>query len=117
MNLRNALARLEGAFAARIRRGITVGGLTLRAGDTDRTAFAQLLVMLGEAERLNALPGETTITDIHGVPHVLPTPQIRALLVTYGSIYHGIWLQRVQMENAIRAAADDAARAAVPVNF
>ena len=56
MNLHSALARLEGTFAARIRKGIAVGDITLRAADSDRTAFTQLLTMLNEAERLDMLP-------------------------------------------------------------
>ena len=117
MNLRSAIARIEGAFAARIRQGITIGGITLRAADSDRTAFTQLLTMLNEAERLGMLPPTTTIADKDGVPHELPTAQVRAMLVQYGSIYQALWIQRVSLENAVKAAADDAARAAIPITF
>jgi hypothetical protein len=117
MNLRSAIARIEGAFAARIRQGITIGGVTLRAADSDRTAFTQLLTMLNEAERLDMLPPTTTIADKSGVPHELPTAQVRAILVQYGGVYQTIWLQRVGLENAVKVAADDAARAAIPITF
>lgn len=117
MILRNALARIEGAFAARIRQGITVEGVTLRAADSDRTAFTQLLTMLNEAERLGMLPPVTTITDKDGVPHELPTAQVRAMLVQYGGVYQSLWLRRVGLENAVKTAADDTARAAIPITF
>jgi hypothetical protein len=117
MNLRSAIARIEGAFAARIRQGITIGGVTLRAADSDRTAFTQLLTMLNEAERLGMLPPTTTIADKNGVPHELPTAQVRAMLVQYGGIYQTLWIHRVGLENAVKAAADDAARAAIPITF
>ena len=117
MNLRSAIARIEGAFAARIRQGITIGGVTLRAADSDRTAFTQLLTMLNEAERLGMLPPTTTIADKDGVPHELPTAQVRALLVQYGGIYQTLWIHRVSLENAVKAAADDAARATIPITF
>jgi hypothetical protein len=117
MNLHSALARIEGAFAARIRQGITIGGVTLRAADTDRTAFTQLLTMLNEAERVGMLPPTTTIADKDGVPHELPTAQVRAMLVQYGGIYQTLWLQKVGLENAVKAAADDTARAAIPITF
>ena len=117
MNLRSALARIDGAFAARIRRGITVAGITLRAADSDRTAFTQLLTMLNEAERLKMLPAQTAIADRDGQPHTLPTDQVRALLVQYGGIYQALWLQRVNLENAVKSAADDTARAAIEIQF
>lgn len=117
MNLHSAIARIEGAFAARIRQGITIGGVTLRAADTDRTAFTQLLTMLNEAERVGMLPPTTTITDKDGVPHELPTAQVRALLVQYGAAYQALWLQKVEMEGEVKAADDDTARAAIPITF
>ena len=117
MNIRSALARIEGAFAARIRKGIAVAGVTLRAADSDRSAFTQLLTMLNEAERLGVLPPTTTIADRDGVPHGLPTALVRGMLVEYGGAYQALWLRRVGLENAVRAAADDAARAAIPVDF
>lgn len=117
MNLHSALARLEGSFAARIRKGVTVGDITLRAADSDRTAFTQLLTMLNEAERLEMLPATTTITDRDGTAHELPTSQVRAMLVQYGGIYQSLWVQKVSLENSIKAAADDAARAAIPIQF
>ncbi|RYD62456.1 MAG: hypothetical protein EOP83_14540 [Verrucomicrobiaceae bacterium] len=117
MNLHSALARLEGTFAARIRKGISVDGITLRAADSDRTAFTQLLTMLNEAERLEMLPATTTIADRDGIAHELPTAQVRAMLVQYGGIYQSLWVQKVGLENAIKAAADDASRAAIPIKF
>lgn len=117
MNLRSALARIEGAFAARIRQGITVGGVTLRAADTDRAAFTQLLTLLSEAERLGMLPPTTTIADRDGAPHALPTAQVRARLVQYGGIYQSLWLRKLNLQNAVKEAADDTARAAIPITF
>ena len=117
MNLHSAIARIEGAFAARIRQGITIGGVTLRATATDRTAFTQLLTMLNEAERVEMLPPTTTITDKDGVPHELPTAQVRALLVQYGGAYQALWLQKVELEGEVKAADDDTARAAIPITF
>ncbi len=117
MNLRSALARIEGAFAARIRQGITVGGVTLRAADTDRAAFTQLLTLLSEAERLGMLPPTTTIADRDGAPHALPTAQVRARLVQYGGIYQSLWLRKLNLQNAVKDAADDTARAAIPITF
>jgi hypothetical protein len=117
MNLRSALARIEGAFAARIRQGITVGNVTLRAADSDRTAFTQLLTMLNEAERLGMLSPTTTIADKNGVLHKLPTAQVRARLVEYGGIYQSLWLRKLNLENAVKDAADDTARAAIPITF
>lgn len=117
MNLRSALARIEGAFAARIRQGITVGGVTLRAADTDRAAFTQLLTLLSEAERLGMLPPTTTIADRDGATHTLPTAQVRARLVQYGGIYQSLWLRKLNLENAVKNAADDTARAAIPITF
>jgi hypothetical protein len=117
MNLRSAIARIEGTFAARIRQGITIGGITLRAADIDRTAFTQLLTMLNEAERLGMLPPTTTIADKDGVPHELPTAQVRAMLVQYGGIYQTLWLHKVEQKNALKAAADDTARASIKISF
>ena len=117
MNLRSAIARIEGAFAARIRQGITIGGVTLRAADSDRTAFTQLLTMLNEAERLGMLPPTTTIADRDGTPHAMPTEQVRARLVEYGGIYQSLWLRKLNLENAVKDAADDTARAAIPITF
>lgn len=117
MNLHSALARLEGAFAARIRKGITVGTITLRAADSDRTAFTQLLTMLNEAERLAMLPATVTIADREGNAHELPTSEVRATLVQYGDIYQALWVQKLNLENAIKTAPDDAARAAISIHF
>lgn len=117
MTIHSALARIEGTFAARIRRGITIGDITLRAAESDRTAFTQLLTMLNEAERLDMLPPTTTIADKSGATHELPTAQVRALLVQYGGVYQSLWLQRVELENAVKSAADAAARAAIPIIF
>ena len=117
MNLRSALARIDGAFAARVRRGITVSGVTLRADDADRTAFTQLLTLLNEAERLGLLPATTTIADRDGLPHELPTAQVRAMLVEYGAAWQALWLHRVGLENAVKAAPDDTARAAIAITF
>jgi len=117
MNIRPALPRIDGAFPARLPRGITVAGITLRAADSDRTAFTQLLTMLNEAERLKMLPAQTAIADRDGQPHTMPTDQVRALLVQYGGIYQALWLQRVSLENAVKAAPDDKARAAIEIQF
>ena len=117
MNIRSALARIDGAFAARIRRGITVAGITLRAADSDRTAFTQLLTMLNEAERLKMLPAQTAIADREGQPHTLPTTQVRAILVEYGGIYQALWLHKVGLEMAVKTAPDDNARAAIEIQF
>lgn len=84
MNIRSALARIDGAFATRIRRGITVAGITLRAADSDRTAFTQLLTMLAEAERLGMLPAQTAIADRDGQPRTLPTASQRAAVIATG---------------------------------
>lgn len=117
MNLHSALARLDGSLAARIRRGISVRGITLRAAEADRAAFTQLLTMLNEAERLDMLPERTTITDRNGQPHDLPTAQVRSLLVEYGLIYQSIWLRKVELENRIKSAASNEERAQVLTTF
>jgi hypothetical protein len=117
MNLHASLARIEGAFAARLRKGITVNGITLRAADADRTAFAQLLTMLSEAERLGLLPPKATIADKSGTAHELPTAQLRAMLVQYGGIYQAIWLQKITLQNAVKSAPNDQARAAIHIHF
>jgi len=117
MNIRSALARIDGAFAARIRRGITVDGITLRAADSDRTAFTQLLTMLNEAERLGMLPAQTAIADLDGQPHTLPTDQVRALLVQDGGICQALWLHKVSRENAVKSAPDDKVRSAIEIQF
>lgn len=117
MNLHSALSRLEGTFAARIRKGITVSGITLRAADSDRTAFTQLLTMLNEAERMEMLPATTTIVSRDGIAHELPTDQVRAILVQYGGVYQSLWIQKVGLENTIKTSPDDATRAAIPILF
>ena len=39
------------------------------------------------------------------------------MLMEYGAAWQALWLQRVGLENAVLAAADDAARDAIPVTF
>jgi hypothetical protein len=117
MTLHAAIARIQGTFAARIRKGIEVGGITLRADDADRSAFAQLLVMLGEAERAGALPAQVVIADREGATHALTPATVRSLLAQYGMIYHSLWLQRVNLENAVKGAQDDEARGQIPILF
>ena len=109
------LREISAAFARLVSAGIEVDGVRLAAGDTDRNAFAQLLVMLREAEALSALPATVTIADAAGELHTMPTADARALLVRYGSTYHDIWTATAAARNAVTAAADSAAVDAVPL--
>lgn len=110
------LREIQSAFDAEITRGITVGDLTLRAGESDRSAFSQLLVMLSEAERIGQLPGVVSIADAQGVPHVLPVCDVRRALVSYGAQYHALWSSFVTAKNKITAASTPEEIAAVSMS-
>lgn len=97
-NLAQSWARATLAFTE-TRGGITIGGIRLAASPADRSQFAQMLVLLREAEDL--LPDEPTkqafrqapqtITDAHGNPHTMTIASLRALLVAYGQAYQTLW--------------------------
>jgi len=80
--------------------GISVGDIRLAAGDRDRAMFANMLVLLREAEGLlqNEEDREEfrasikTITDNKGTPRSMSVTALRELLVQYGLKYNDIWL-------------------------
>lgn len=111
---RNKMLRETDAdFRKSISSGIVVGGITLRAGDADRNAFSQLLVMLAEAERAGALPETTTLADMAGALHIMPTNAARLLLLSYGSQYQSLWTARGQRVSSINAATTAEALSAI----
>jgi hypothetical protein len=78
------------------REGLTVGGYTLAATPSDRAAFASLLVLLNEAERLAPDAAAfraslQTIRDHAGNTHSLTVSDLRALLVAYGLEFQTLW--------------------------
>jgi len=79
---------------------VEVGGLTLRAEDTDRALFTQLLVMLNEAERFGMLPETTAISDNDGALHELPTNTVRQILVGYGAALQTEWIAAAKLTAA-----------------
>lgn len=108
---------LESAWQQRLASGISIGALTLRCEETDRNAFSQLLVMLGEAERIDQLPAEVPITDKAGQVHTLPVPDLRALLLAYGAAYQALWVRKAQTHAAIEQAATVDDVNAVSIDF
>lgn len=102
------LREVKSAFDVAVAGGITVQGITLRAADADRNAFAQLLVMLREAEALQAAPESVSIADITGATHAMTVAGVRALLVAYGAAYQRLWLSMTAAKNAVAAAANQA---------
>jgi hypothetical protein len=122
-NLRLRTARiasrrqLEAVWQHRLAVGLSVGGLTLRCGESDRSAFSQLLVMLAEAERLGPLPATVPVTDRTGQIHDFSVPDLRALLVTYGSAYQSLWIRKAQIHAAIEQAASPEAVGAIEITF
>lgn len=93
-------AAIEGDYSATIARGVTVGGITLAAGDLDRQRFSELAVLLREAQLLPGSPitDETPqpITDIDGTPHTVTVGQLRAMLVQYGLAIQTAWVTRAE---------------------
>lgn len=94
----------RGELASAERNGITISGIRLAAADRDRSMFAQMLVMLREAEDL--LPDESaktafrasqqTIADAQGGTHTMTVTEVRALLVAYGAAYQALWTAAAQ---------------------
>ena len=108
---------LESSWKQRLARGITVGERTLRCEETDRNAFSQLLVMLAEAERLGQLPATIPVTDHSGQIHMLSVPDLRLLLLAYGSAYQSLWSQKAQLHAAIEQAETVEAVNQISINF
>lgn len=87
--------------------GLTVGALTLACKDKDRAMFAQMLVLLREAEDLQ--PDEEaksafrasmqTITDAAGNTHTISVTDLRAMLVSYGAAYQALWTAAVRTDD------------------
>ena len=94
-----ALLTSRWAYRAAMRDGIEVAGIRLAARDRDRAMFAQMLVLLREAEatlpdqpaRDAFLASPQTITDAQGKKHTLPVAELRALLIAYGLAYQTLW--------------------------
>jgi len=80
--------------------GIVVGDIRLAASDRDRSMFANILVLLREAEDLLNTEEEKiafrdspqTIIDCKGQRHTMSVTELRALLVQYGINYQALWL-------------------------
>lgn len=96
--------QLESAWEQRLLQGISIGEIKLRCHDVDRSAFSQLLVMLAEAERMDQLPASVPVTDRGGQIHMLSVPNLRNLLLAYGSAYQSLWVQKAQFHAAIEQA-------------
>jgi hypothetical protein len=109
--------QLEAAWQQRLAAGLSAGGLTLRCGESDRSAFSQLLVMLAEAERLGPLPAAVPVTDRAGQIHDFSVPDLRALLVAYGAAYQALWIRKARFHEAIEQAASPEAVAAIEITF
>ena len=94
-----AILTARRAYRAAMRDGIEVAGIRLAARDRDRAMFAQMLVLLREAEA--ALPDEEArtaflaspqvIADVQGKVHSLPVSELRGLLISYGLAYQALW--------------------------
>ena len=108
---------LESTWKQRMAQGITVGSLTLRCDETDRSSFSQLLVMLAEAERLEQLPQTVPITDRGGNIHMKTVAELRGLLLAYGSAYQSLWVQKAQLHAAIEQAESAESLNAININF
>ena len=97
------LAALDKAHGRLVGGGICVHGITLRAEESDRASFAQLVTLLREAEELQPdeaakaafRNSEVTITDIAGSPHRISTSEVRAMLVEYGLRLNSEWTDLV----------------------
>jgi hypothetical protein len=109
--------QLEHEWKQRLAAGITIGSITLRCEEADRNAFSQLLVLLGEAERIDQLPAAVPIIDRIGTVHTLSVVDLRATLLGYGSAYQALWLQKVTFHAAIELATTPAAVSAVSITF
>ena len=109
--------QLESSWEQRLTQGITVGGLTLRCQDADRSAFSQLLVMLAEAERLEQLPESIPVSDRSGQIHMKTVAELRGLLLAYGSAYQSLWVQKAQLHAAIEQAPNLDVLNAISINF
>ena len=80
--------------------GVKVGDVRLAASDRDRSMFANILVLLREAEDLLTTEEEKiafrdspqTIIDCKGERHTMSVTELRALLVQYGINYQALWL-------------------------
>lgn len=87
------LAAIQAAYDADLAAGVTVNELTLAAGESDRAAFTQGLVLVAAAESLGAVNGDTmvsavfgrTVTDAAGAGHDMTVAQYRALILAYGA--------------------------------
>lgn len=87
-----------------VQNGIQVSSYTLRCAESDRNAFAQLLIMLNEAERVNSLPSTVPIIDASDTVHNLSVANARLLLVSYGLNYQNMWTTKVNTISLINNA-------------
>jgi hypothetical protein len=87
----SATAASAAAFRAVIDAGyaVTPEGFTLGMDEQDRKNFAELAVMLREAEALGAITGESSVTihDVDGVARTVTLTRYRQIIVGLGSAY------------------------------
>ena len=96
---RNALLAKLVPYNRAQQEGITIQGITLAAGDKDRSLFSQMLVLLREAEdllsdesaRIAFRASPQTIADAQGGTHTMTVTELRGLLVAYGAAYQALW--------------------------
>ena len=93
------LERIDGDYAAALAAGVTVGGITLAAKESDQNIFTRFLTMLATAESLQPTEeakaafraSSQTIADLAGQPHTMTVTELRGLIVQYGVSVQGIW--------------------------
>jgi len=93
------LNRQQGIIFETISQGYTVQpeNFTLGLQESDRNAFAQMLVLVKEALDLNMINNDTpqTIADANSNKHTISTLRFRQLMVEYGFYYQSLWNQIV----------------------
>ena len=106
------LAQIDAAYLAALKAGVTVGGITLAAEESDQNIFARFLTMLATAEGLQTddaskeafRASSQTFADHNGVAHTLSVTDLRALIVQYGQAVQTIWTAKATRKAAAAAA-------------
>jgi hypothetical protein len=108
-------AKWQSEFSKRIAAGITIEDITLRADESDRSAFSQLLVLLRESEIAGMSPETVQIADLTGSLHTVSIDAARRLLIAYGDQYHQIWASYMTFKKRIAdASSNDELNAITP---
>ena len=115
------LERIEVDYQSALAAGVTVGGITLAAEESDQNIFARFLTMLATSEGLQtdddskaAFRASTqTIADHSGTPHSMTVTDIRGLIVQYGAAVQALWTTKATRRAKATAATTIAALNAI----